>query len=63
MPWVTIDVLAGHGEEKKCKLHERVAKAIYETLEIPPEWVKIQIVEMHNLDHSIGGVTMDRLEK
>lgn len=63
MPWVTIDVMSGHSEEKKRKLHEAVAKAVFDTLEIPPEWVKIQIVEMKDIDHSIGGVTMDKMKK
>ena len=62
MPWVTINVLSGHGEDKKLKLHEEVAKAVYTTLDIPPDWVKIQIVEMKDADHSIGGVTVDKIK-
>ncbi len=63
MPWVTINVLAGHGEDKKMALHANVAKAVYETLDIPPDWVKIQIVEMQEKDHSIGGIQINNLPK
>ncbi len=62
MPWITINVMSGHSDAKKRKLHEEVAKTVYTTLEIPPEWVKIQIVEMKDIDHSIGGVTVDKLK-
>lgn len=60
MPWVTIDVMGGHGDDKKRELHAEVAKAVYKTLDIPPEWVKVQITEMKDVDHSIGGVSMDK---
>lgn len=63
MPWVTINVMAGHDEHKKRELHKEVAKAVYNTLDIPPEWVKVQISEMKDVDHSIGGVSMDKFEK
>lgn len=62
MPWITVNVLSGHSEEKKRCLHEALAKAAYTALDIPPEWVKIQIVEMKDVDHSIGGVTLDKLK-
>ena len=62
MPWITINLMEGHSEEKKRKLHEEVAKVAYNTLGIPPEWVKIQIVEMKAVDHSIGGVTIDKMK-
>jgi phenylpyruvate tautomerase PptA (4-oxalocrotonate tautomerase family) len=52
--------MSGHSDETKRKLHEEVAKAIYTTLGVPPEWVKIQLVEMKDVDHSIGGTTMDQ---
>lgn len=63
MPWVTIDLMAGRSEEKKRLLHERIAKAVYETLEIAPEKVHVQLVEMQNIDYSIAGVPMDKQGK
>lgn len=56
MPWVTINMLAGRGSEMKKELHQQVARAVYETLNISPDLVKIQIVEMQNEDHSSGGI-------
>lgn len=61
MPWVTINVLKGHSAAKKLKLHRAVAKAVCDSLAIPADWVKIQIVEMNPKDHSIGGVPADKL--
>lgn len=62
MPWITVNVMSGHSEDKKRRLHEELAKATATTFDIPPEWVKIQIVEMKDIDHSIGGVTLDKLK-
>ncbi|MDD9900345.1 MAG: tautomerase family protein [Alphaproteobacteria bacterium] len=56
MPWVTVSMVSGHGPDKKKALHKNVARAVYETLGIPEDWVKVQIVEMADEDHSIGGV-------
>ena len=61
MPWVTINMLAGRDEAIKTELHNKVARAVYETLDIPPDYVKVQLVEMKDEDHSIGGVTIDKL--
>jgi len=61
MPWVIVNVLKGHSDDKKVKLHKSVSKAISESLEIPLDWVKIQIVEMEHKDHSIGGIPLDKM--
>jgi 4-oxalocrotonate tautomerase len=61
MPWVTINLLAGHSAEKKSKLHKAVAEAVYQSLDIPPDWVKVQLIEMAPEEHSIGGITIDKL--
>jgi 4-oxalocrotonate tautomerase family enzyme len=61
MPWVNIYIVKGHTPEKKRILHEKMARSIYETLEIPPEWVKINIQEMQDEDHSIGGIQINHL--
>jgi phenylpyruvate tautomerase PptA (4-oxalocrotonate tautomerase family) len=61
MPWVTINILEVHSDDKKRKLHQSTAKAVAEALEIPIDWVKIQIIEINPKDHSIGGVSADKL--
>lgn len=63
MPWVTINVLEGHSEAKMKTLHETVARAVYESLGIPADWVKVQVIKMTPSDHSIGGVLLSDLEK
>lgn len=61
MPWVTINVLEGHSADQKKLLHQEVAAAVQRTLDIPADWVKIQIVEMKKEDHSIGGIPLTDL--
>jgi 4-oxalocrotonate tautomerase len=57
MPWVTINMLEGRAEEKKLKLHDAVAKAVAESLDISPDIVQVQIVEMKKEHYSKGGVS------
>jgi len=61
MPWVTINMLTGVSDEKKRALHKNVAKTIAATLEMPVERVRIQLTEMEDIDHSIGGQTIEVL--
>lgn len=63
MPWVLINVLEGLGPEKKKLLHKEVAAAIQRSLDIPAEWVKVQITEMKSEDHSIGGLDLTEYGK
>ncbi len=55
MPWITVTMMEGHTDAQKASLHQNVAKAVSESLDIPTEWVRIQLVEMKNVDHSVGG--------
>ena len=55
MPWVTINMLAGRPLEKKVALHEKVAQAVSEALDVPKDKVRIQLIEMEPDQHSIGG--------
>lgn len=61
MPWVTINMISGYSPEQKKELHRQVARAVHETLNIPPDWVKVQIIEMKDEDHSIGGIQINKL--
>ncbi len=56
MPWVTINLLAGRSDEKKAALHEKVCDAVASALEIPKDKIRIQLIEMEEGQHSIGGV-------
>ncbi|MCB9964230.1 MAG: 2-hydroxymuconate tautomerase family protein [Rhodospirillales bacterium] len=55
MPWITINLMEGHSDEQKDKLFERVTAVVSETLELPKEYVRIQLVEMSPNNHSIAG--------
>jgi 4-oxalocrotonate tautomerase family enzyme len=61
MPWITINMLEGHSESNKRRLHKDVTAAVAGALDIPQDWVRIQIIDMKPIDNSIGGVTIDRL--
>lgn len=61
MPWVIINVLEGHSAEKKNLLHHEVAAAVQRSLDIPADWIKVQIIEIKKEDHSIGGVPLTDL--
>jgi 4-oxalocrotonate tautomerase len=63
MPWATINIMEGRSDEMKRDLHKKVSAAIAEALNVPEEKVRIQIVDMQPVDHSIGGVTIDQLRK
>ncbi len=55
MPRVTVNMVSGHSKKSKKALHLALAEAVHKTPKIPPEWVKIQVVEIKDEDHSIGG--------
>lgn len=63
MPWATINIMEGRSDEMKRDLHQKVSAAIASALQISEEKVRIQIVDMQPVDHSIGGVTIDQLRK
>jgi len=55
MPWVTINLMEGRDRTTKEKLHTAVAAAVAESLGLPIDRVRVQLVEMDSEDHSIGG--------
>ena len=61
MPIVQIDFLAGRTQEQKEAMMMKVTEAICETLNAPPDSVRI-ILHEHTTDEiSIGGKTMKQL--
>ncbi len=59
MPWVTINMYAGRSAEKKRMLHDKVAAAVAESLDLPKDKIRVQLIEMEELQHSIGGVVSE----
>ena len=55
MPLVTIKILEGRTLQQKRDMSAAVCKAICDTLQVPPEKIRIDIQNMANEDYSIGG--------
>ena len=58
MPIVNIHILEGRTVEQKRKLVDKVTKAICESVDVPPEKVRIIISNMDNDNYSIAGKLM-----
>ena len=56
MPIVTINMLEGRKVEQKKELIKRVTESISETLDSPPERIRIIIREIKNEDYGVGGL-------
>lgn len=56
MPIVNIHLMEGRSIEKKRALVQAVTKAICETVDAPPERVRIILSEMAEDNYSIGGL-------
>ena len=55
MPWVTVNLMEGHTKEQKRELFEKVTKAVSTSLDLPEDYVRIQLVEMSEENHAIAG--------
>ncbi|MGE5341769.1 MAG: 2-hydroxymuconate tautomerase [Candidatus Omnitrophota bacterium] len=56
MPIVTIRILEGRDKEIKKKLIGNVTQAIVQTLDAPPESVRVIIEDMPNENYGIAGL-------
>jgi 4-oxalocrotonate tautomerase len=56
MPIVTIKMLEGRDKEKKRKLIKNVSDVIIDTLEVPPESVRVILEEMDPDHYGIAGL-------
>jgi 4-oxalocrotonate tautomerase len=56
MPIVTINILEGRDTEKKKELIKNVSASVIETLEVPPESVRVIINEMPVEHYGIAGL-------
>ncbi len=60
MPWVIVNMLKGRTGEQKHKLHQSVAKAVAESIDVPLDRIHVQLVEMERADYSTAGVPSDK---
>jgi 4-oxalocrotonate tautomerase len=56
MPIVQIHLLEGRTVEQKRAMAEKVTQAICETVNVPPEAVKIILSDMARHDYAVAGV-------
>ncbi|MDD4617236.1 MAG: tautomerase family protein [Alphaproteobacteria bacterium] len=56
MPWVVVNMLEGLSDKRKLAIHQSVAKAISDVLEISIDLVQVQLIEMKPEDYSKGGI-------
>ena len=59
MPILTIHMLEGRTKEQKRKLIEKVADTVVETLDTPPEAVRIIINEMVSEHYGVAGLPVN----
>lgn len=59
MPWITINLMEGHSAEQKKKLFSSVTEAVSQSLDLPEEYVRIQLIEMSPDNHAIAGKSLE----
>lgn len=59
MPIVTIHMLEGRSKEQKRNLIEKVTDTVVETLDSPPEAVRIIISEMASEHYGVAGLPVN----
>ena len=55
MPIVNLNILEGRDQDAKRALVKNVTNAICESIDVPPEKVRIIINEMKNDDYAVAG--------
>jgi 4-oxalocrotonate tautomerase len=63
MPWVTVSLMQGHSQAQKDKLFAEVTNAVASSLELPTEYVRIQLLEMSPDNHAIAGKSITERNK
>ena len=59
MPIITIQMLEGRSKKQKRNLIEKVTESVVETLDAPPETVRIIINEMNPDHYGVGGLPVN----
>jgi len=63
MPFVNIQILEGHPQERKDELARRVVAAVSELAKLPPEAVWVVFDELPAMDWYVGNMRVDILKK
>ena len=59
MPYITINLMEGHSKAQKIELYKSVTQAVANSLDLPEEYVRIQLVEMKPENHAIAGTMLE----
>jgi len=63
MPFVNIQILEGHPQERKDEMARRVVAAVSELAQLPPEAVWVVFDELPPTDWYVGNTRVDILKK
>lgn len=63
MPFVTIQILEGHPQERKDEISRRVTATISELAKLPKEAIWVVFEDVTPQDWYVGGVTVGELKK
>jgi len=63
MPWITVNLMDTHTEDEKRELFKTLTESTAKSLNLPEEYVRIQLVEMNEINHSIAGKSIKDMNK
>lgn len=63
MPFVTIQILAGHPQERKNEISRRVTEAVAEVAGLPKDAVWVVFEDVAAQDWYVGGTTVAELKQ
>ena len=63
MPFVNIQILKGHPQERKDEIASRVVSAISEIAELPPEAIWVVFEDVTGDDWFVGATRVSELKK
>ena len=63
MPFVNIQILEGHPQERKDEMARRVVAAVSELAQLPPDTVWVVFDELPATDWYVGNTRVDVLKK
>jgi 4-oxalocrotonate tautomerase len=63
MPFVNIQILKGHPQERKDEIARRVVSAISEIAELPPEAIWVVFEDVTGDDWFVGATRVSELKK
>ena len=63
MPFVNIQILKGHSQERKDEISRRVTAAISEVAQLPKEAIWVVFEDVTTDDWYVGGTTVTALRK